>query len=268
VHASIILQLPAAASSAVPPQHSEAAAVRLVPSPERTVESAAPVGSSVRRIAFVAAPRNPLPSQYVSEKGLVLKLRGGGNGEDDAADESDDVDDESDQEVSDEEEEEDEAVVETGESEAPPAKDDLDAALSASAVRSAIKTKVKREIAKKQAAKRAVNAELKTSKPAVESKKKVKKSASSASASFFRIPYVVRAFLNPVTVFKMTIAYWASLFDLDYLKKKEAPSQDLRSALQEKARYEPSKKKGSGGPRKQMKRGQAKTLSDLPQLSS
>jgi hypothetical protein len=186
---------------------------------------------SIRRIAFVSAPRNPLPEQYLPES-VVLGLRGG---DDDAAtDDGDDDDDESDQGVSEEEEaeaEEDKA--------APPAKGDLDASLSASAVQSAIKSKVKRESAKKQAAKLAMSEELKSS-PVDSSSKKIKKKPS--SVSLFRVPYVIRAFLNPATVFKMTVAYWASLFDLDYLSLKEAPAQDLLLALQEKARYEPSKK--------------------------
>jgi hypothetical protein len=62
----------------------------------------------------------------------------------------------------------------------------------------------------------------------------------------------------------MTKAYFASLFNLDYLA--EDSSQDLRSALEEKA-----KKSGSAGGRKgkrMMKPGQAKTLSDLPQLNT
>jgi len=47
-------------------------------------------------------------------------------------------------------------------------------------------------------------------------------------------------------------------------------SQTLRSALNEKARKAPSSG-GSGGstkPKRKMKPGQAKTLSDLPQLSA
>ena len=62
----------------------------------------------------------------------------------------------------------------------------------------------------------------------------------------------------------MTKAYWASLFSLDYGKKADS-SQDLRSALEEKA------KKATGGPpkrKRKMKPGQAKTLSDLPQLNT
>jgi hypothetical protein len=274
VHASLILQLTsstssrrfsceaAAAAAAAPQQHVSWSTVVLQPSQVAQIRATSS-SNSIRRIAFVAAPRYSLPDQFLPES-LLLGLRGGDDG---TADDSDDDDDESDQDDSDEEEE---AEVESAKEAAPPAaKEGLDdASLSASAVRSAIKTKVKREIAKKQAAKRAMSDELK-SVPVESSSKKLKTAKSSSSVSFFRVPYVIRAFLNPVTVFRMTIAYWASLFDLDYMKRREAPaSQDLRSALQEKSRYEPSKKKGSGGSKKQMKRGQAKTLSDLPQLSS
>jgi hypothetical protein len=273
VHASLILQLTSSTSSrrfsceaaATAPPHPVSGSTVVLQQPSqdaliRTTSSS----NSIRRIAFVSAPRNSLPDKYLPGS-VLLGLRGG----DDVSDDSDDDEEESDQDVSDDEEEVDEEEEEVEEAAPPATKEDLDASLSASAVQSAIKTKVKREIAKKQAAKRAMSEELKNA-PAVESSKskKLKAKKASSSMSFFRVPYVIRAFLNPVTVFRMTLAYWASLFDLDYMKRREAPSQDLRSALQEKARYEPSKKKGSGGSKKQMKRGQAKTLSDLPQLSS
>lgn len=66
----------------------------------------------------------------------------------------------------------------------------------------------------------------------------------------------------------MTRAYFASLFDISYLEKKAPPAQQLRSALEDKAK----KQGGLGGAPKRgkraMKPGQAKTLSDLPQLSA
>ena len=48
-------------------------------------------------------------------------------------------------------------------------------------------------------------------------------------------------------------------------KQKQDSSQDLRSALQEKAKAETGGKKRST---RKFKPGQAKTLSDLPQLSA
>jgi len=66
----------------------------------------------------------------------------------------------------------------------------------------------------------------------------------------------------------MTKGYWLSLIDIRYMTKKEDSSQDLRSALEQKA------KQGGGGSNKpsrgkrKMKPGQAKTLADLPQLNT
>mmetsp|Transcript_27009 Transcript_27009/g.55339 ORF Transcript_27009/g.55339 Transcript_27009/m.55339 type:complete len:80 (-) Transcript_27009:470-709(-) len=47
---------------------------------------------------------------------------------------------------------------------------------------------------------------------------------------------------------------------------EKEPSQNLRSALEEKARKQPGA--GQSKPKRKMKPGQAKTLSDLPQLSA
>lgn len=79
------------------------------------------------------------------------------------------------------------------------------------------------------------------------------------------VPYIVRACLNPFTLLAMTKAYFVSLCDINYLK--EDPSQNLRSALQEKARNQ-QPPAGSTKPKRKMKPGQAKTISDLPQLSA
>jgi hypothetical protein len=46
----------------------------------------------------------------------------------------------------------------------------------------------------------------------------------------------------------------------------QEPAQNLRSALEQKARQQPSA--NNGPPKRKMKPGQAKTLSDLPQLSA
>lgn len=111
---------------------------------------------------------------------------------------------------------------------------------------------------------------------AVKSKVKVALAASSASSAASaarkpsgpglyqrRVPYIVRACLNPFTLFAMTKAYFASLCDINYFKEDQ--SQTLRSALEEKARRQ---QPAAGPPKRKMKPGQAKTISDLPQLSA
>lgn len=120
--------------------------------------------------------------------------------------------------------------------------------LSASAKKAMEKLKAQ----KKVQAKKTVSASLSATKS-----KKIK-----GPSPFKKIPYIVRALMNPFTVFAMTKGYFASLFNIDYLQ--EDVSQNLRSALQEKAKSAPL-----GGKRvRKMKPGQAKTLSDLPQLSA
>lgn len=55
------------------------------------------------------------------------------------------------------------------------------------------------------------------------------------------------------------------LFATIQLNNEKEPSQSLRSALEEKARKQ---QPGPTKPKRKMKPGQAKTLSDLPQLSA
>jgi hypothetical protein len=118
---------------------------------------------------------------------------------------------------------------------------------------SAVRATVKQVAKEATATKKAVSSKLLAKKP------------KKASLMKRYVPYIVRACMSPATLLTMVKAYWASLLNLDYLKADS--SQDLRSALEEKA-----KKSGSaGGGRKgkrAMKPGQAKTLSDLPQLST
>jgi hypothetical protein len=112
-----------------------------------------------------------------------------------------------------------------------------------------------------------------------------------SSSSWFHVPYVIRAFLNPFTVARMTRGYWLSLFNLDFMKEVcrhglmsvpfrlfsphvsfscNSSPQDavkgLRSAVEERAKTQPS----SGSPKKKQKfkPGQAKSLSDLPRLNT
>ena len=156
-----------------------------------------------------------------------------------------------DEEEESEDEEEDEIVAEEKVVKTAGAK------LAAATVSATTKAKAKVAAANKASIETEVNKKL-----ASTSTNKKKKSKS--LAKMLHIPYILRACLNPITLFAMTKAYWASLMNLDYLKKADA-SQDLRSALEEKA------KRGGSGPakgRRKMKPGQAKTLSDLPQLNT
>lgn len=117
----------------------------------------------------------------------------------------------------------------------------------------------------------------KKKKAAIKSKVKVAMASSSSAAAvatkrsaprvgMYRryVPYIVRACLNPFTLIAMTKAYFVSLCDINYLKEEQ--SQTLRSALEDKARKQ--QPPVGGPPKRKMKPGQAKTLSDLPQLSA
>lgn len=153
------------------------------------------------------------------------------------------------------EEEESEIVVEDDEDEEE--ENTAGAKLAAATVIATTKTKSKAAAANNASIKTKVNEKLASSSTSTKKKNK-------SLMKILHIPYILRACLNPITLFSMTKAYWASLMNLDYLKKADA-SQDLRSALEEKA------KKGGSAPakgRRKMKRGQAKTLSDLPQLNT
>ena len=85
-----------------------------------------------------------------------------------------------------------------------------------------------------------------------------KKKSSVSLMSMLHVPYIIKACLNPFTFFQMTKAYWSSLFKLDYLAANTDSSQNLRSALEEKA------KKSGGSPRgkRKFKPGQAKVRSE------
>ena len=81
--------------------------------------------------------------------------------------------------------------------------DEDDVKLSASAVAAARKAKSKES----KQSKKKVNASLKKS-----TKKK-------RSSPLKKVPYILRAILNPFTVFAMTKGYFLSLFDIDYMKQ-------------------------------------------------
>lgn len=81
-----------------------------------------------------------------------------------------------------------------------------------------------------------------------------KKKSSSSLMSLIHIPYIIKACLNPFTFVKMTKAYWSSLVNLEYLAERTDSSQDLRSALEAKAK----KSGGSSRGKRKFKPGQAK----------
>jgi len=212
------------------------------------------------------------------EQTLVLSLlRGGASTKLGDEDEEVDLDDSSEDVEEDETEDEEEESDKVAQKKA-------DMKMSASAVKAAEKSKAKQRADVKSAVNEGL-AEVKAEVKTVTKKK--------SSRRGFRIPYIIRAALNPLTLFAMTKAYFGSLFNLDYLEKVryvsgicpllvfhvailthfdpnhctftiQDSSQDLRSALEEKA-----KRSGGGGGKgkRRMKPGQAKTLSDLPQLS-
>jgi hypothetical protein len=69
-----------------------------------------------------------------------------------------------------------------------------------------------------------------------------------------------------------TFPHTHTLFTLFFLQfphlMKKEQSQTLRSALQQKAKNQPPSKSSGGKAKRKFKPGQAKTLSDLPQLSA
>ncbi|GMI46581.1 hypothetical protein TrCOL_g11096 [Triparma columacea] len=90
----------------------------------------------------------------------------------------------------------------------------------------------------------------------------------SSSISFPKTPSFLRFLtsLSPSTLFKMTTTYWKSLINPSYpssVDLDEPAGSDLRSALSRKGSSSGGHRRGT----KKMKRGQAKTLSDLPKLN-
>lgn len=147
------------------------------------VADARPFGVSPFLLVRKSRDNSPLSA-------TTIEFRGGASSV--LADEDEEVDlDEADEEISDDEGEEEASKVGTK--------------LAASAVKAADKTKSK----KVSRAKAAVNTGLAET-PKKSPKKKSRK---------LGLPYIVRVCMNPLTVFAMTKAYFASLFNLDYVKK-------------------------------------------------
>jgi outer membrane biosynthesis protein TonB len=209
---------------------------------------------SSQRVAFV------LPRQAPTS--ALLVARGGATAVDEDDEESEDEEEElavvNEEEDDEEEEEEKKEEEEKAEAKLAAAK------LASATVKKTRKAKSKKAATKKASVKKVLKAKLTKAKltkekPAVTKKEKKKGSL----LKFLRLPYIVRACLNPFTVFAMTRAYWASLCNLNYGKSDDA-SQELRSALEAKAKRDGGTNRG----KRKMKRGQAKSLSDLPALNT
>lgn len=141
--------------------------------------------SSVHSVAFAPRNRNLVPHS------ALFQTRGGATVLD-----SDDEEEDSDVESEDESESEEED-------------EEFDAVMAASAAKAAAKSRARKAAATKQS----VNAKL-AKMPVKHSKKK----SSTSILKMLHVPYILRALLNPITIFTMAKGYWASLFNLDYLK--------------------------------------------------
>jgi len=198
------------------------------------VTCAATLGSSNNNIAFVSRSLNVQHHEQQAQQPWEV-LRGGATMVDDEYDE-----DEYDEYDSESEEEEEVVVVKKKKT-----------SLAKSAVKASTKAKVKKTAASKKVVNSAIS----------------KKKTSTSILKKLHVPYIIRACLNPFMFAAMTKGYFASLFNLNYMKEDE--SQGLRSALEEKAKKAAA---AGGGAAKKGKRtmrpGQAKTLSDLPQLNT
>lgn len=248
------------------------------------------IGQHPRNYAFQRRMiRHPMsPSLLLQEEGILLLLRGG----DSSSSSSNTInvnDDDDDEEEEDEEEEEEDAITITSSDDDNEEEEDeeeeeeeivekksvaatkVDTKLATAALKSVTKTKEK--IVQHQTAilKQAVQSKLSTTLPSSKSKK----NKGSVLQVYKRVvPYIIRAAMNPFTFIAMTKSYWASLFNLNYLHQQQMMNQGgnnvlLRTAIEENEKRKvslPSSNRRST--KKTMKRGQAKTLNDLPKLSS
>uniref|UniRef100_A0A7S1YH44 Uncharacterized protein n=1 Tax=Grammatophora oceanica TaxID=210454 RepID=A0A7S1YH44_9STRA len=136
--------------------------------------------------------------------------------------------------------------------------DEEDEELDPSMVNSMLKSSRKSKAKAAAAVKAEVSSQLKS--------KTTKKQSRRSIVS--HIPYIIRASLNPFTVLAMTKAYFQSLFNFNFPKKEGDTAGELRSALEAKAKKSGSSGGGRNKGRRQMRPGQAKTLSDLPALNT
>ena len=213
------------------------------------------------------------------EEGFVTR---GGDSTSNKIDRSDDEeeeeeDDEGEGEVvdveDDEEEEEDEIVSSTpSKTSAKTATAKIDTKLATAALKSVTKTKEKLDQQKTAILKQTVQTQL-SSTTAIHKASKKKNKGSLLQSYKHVVPYILRAAMNPFTLFAMTKSYWASLFNLNYLQQVQQAANGsnvvLRTAHEEQEKRKVSLPASNNKrSKKTMKRGQAKTLNDLPKLSS
>jgi hypothetical protein len=150
------------------------------------------------RITRVSLANNLSLKAVVHDRRPFIVVRGGAEVEDDDEDvEDEDVEGEDVHDDTDDEKEE-KAEKEEGQK--------MDPKLTKSAMLSTIKMYTKKAAETKEV---------------VSTSLKVKKSTKKGSfIKALELPYFVRACMNPFTVFAMTRAYFASLFNLNYLKEK------------------------------------------------
>ena len=173
----------------------------------------------------------------------------------------------------DEEEEEDEIVSSTpSKTSAKTATAKIDTTLATAALKSVTKTKEKLDQHKTAILKQTVQTQL-SSTTAIHKSSKKKNKGSLLQSYKHVVPYILRAAMNPFTLFAMTKSYWASLFNLNYLQQVQQAANGsnvvLRTAHEEQEKRKVSLPASNNKrSKKTMKRGQAKTLNDLPKLSS
>ena len=150
----------------------------------------------------------------------------------------------------------------------------IDTKLATAALKSVTKTKEKIVQQNTAILKQAVQSKLSTTPQTTTKKTKTNRSSSVLQVYKRVVPYIVRAAMNPFTFIAMTKSYWASLFNLNYLHEQQSMNNEsgntmLRTAMEEQEKRKvslPSSNRQSK--KKTMKRGHAKTLNDLPKLSS
>lgn len=169
--------------------------------------------------------------ELTTRRSIVLWSRGGATKAFDEDEEDEDVEEEEEGNHEDghvkvknaayeDDEEEDEIVVESSKAavEKQP-KVAADAKMALSALKATQKSKAKLNTS----IKKVVSAELKTTAP----KTKSSSTNSGGVLKLLHIPYIVRAIINPITLFRMTRAYFASLFDLNYVQNVRKCSSGL-----------------------------------------
>ena len=166
---------------------------------------ASTISTAVAKPAFVGVASVARRSQgTIGRPCTVIDILRGGGG---VVVEEEDDDDDEDEEEEDEEEEDEEEEEEA----------EIDPSLAKAAMRSSVKAKKKQ----RKSTKKEMNEKLASNAPAKTYKRKSKGGLLKAIG----VPYVIRAFINPFTVFAMTKLYFRSLFDPFYLKQVSVPGR-------------------------------------------